>query len=571
MAYVVRQPIRGKVYVYLATSRRVPEKRQSRQRRIYLGTPSEAGDELILGKNSAAPEAAVCRLLEAAGLPWRGVRQQAGAKGRHPAAASLAAGGALGRLAAHRPVESVGEVHVLRGIAEAIGLTETLHATFAAEPAEALLLLAMYQVCEARALYLAEDWLAAVRLDPRVATFDFSSPALSGLLTRLGQDEAVREDFVRRWITRCGKPTAVVHDITSLSTYAADLEGAEFGYNREEKDLPQVNLAVVLDARSGLPLAVRLIQGSVPDVKTLKNTSEHLQAHGLAHVSYSLDRGFYSQANVRDLLQAELGFTLGVPLACRQTRDLITRCRAELQSCARSFRTAGGILRQATAVWQAPLGDGHTRRLVAHLYFDPLRAARQAEQLEQELFDREEKARDEKFADEAEARQWLAENGGRRADCLHTVSDTAGGPRVVRDPVALTTHLGWLGYTVLITDRRDQEGPAVLADYRRRDRAEKLFDILKNEIDQGRFRTGQAPTATGRLFLAFLALILYSGLENAMRDAQLFRSWTIPKALAELRKIRVVSFSTGARYQTEITKRQRTILQALRLPEPACP
>ena len=254
MAYIVKQPIGGKIYVNLAENRHIVNV-GPRQTRKYLGTIDAETGQLILGKNTAEPNSEVVRLLAGAGVPFGGMRKRR--KGRRTSDwAKIEAGtGVDGVLHLQRPVETLGEVHLLGHIAESVGLCSVLIESFGSEVGKALLMLAMYQVCEARALYLAEDWMEGVSLAPELRKYDFSSPALSVLMAQLGADHRARERFICGWIMACGKPRAVIYDMTSLSTYSPELDLAEYGYNRDGDSLPQVNLALVASATNRLPLA----------------------------------------------------------------------------------------------------------------------------------------------------------------------------------------------------------------------------------------------------------------------------------------------------------------------------
>ena len=258
------------------------------------------------------------------------------------------------RLDSSRPVERLGEVHLLGHLCETVGLNSILEKSFGPVVGKVLALLAMYQVSEGGPLCLAEDWLESIRLAPELEKYDFSCPGLSVLMAQVGADQRRREQFMGEWIQECGSPRAILYDMTSVSTCSAELERAEWGYNRDNDQLLQMNLALVTSADHRLPLAFRLLQGSIPDVRTLKLTGEFLRAHGMREFHYSLDRGFYSQANVRDLLNSGLGFTIGAPLSVNQTRQLIRRHRSALNSCKRSFRLKSGVIRHSRTT-------GHSR------------------------------------------------------------------------------------------------------------------------------------------------------------------------------------------------------------------
>ena len=97
--------------------------------------------------------------------------------------------------------------------------------------------------------------------------------------------------------------------------------------------------------------------------------------------------------------------------------------------------------------------------------------------------------------------------------------------------------------------------------------AEKLFDAFKTEDGQFRLRTAHDASVQGRFFLGFVTLILRSELEKRMRAAGLHRSSTTAGVLDELAKVKALSTRTGTRILLEVSKRQRLLLAALKLPE----
>ena len=193
------------------------------------------------------------------------------------ALASAAAGRPFGDLG----TALVGQSYVLGEMAHAIGLQRCLTDAFGEETGLALLYLAMHQAVRGEPLYLAEPWLDDLWLPEAIAEFDFSSPGLSRLMDAVGRTEVTRQAFYRAWMTARRHPRGLVYDTTSISTYAAALEAAAFGHNRDGEALPQENLALVCDRADGMPLFCRLVPGSVPDVVTLDVTAQMLRAAGL--------------------------------------------------------------------------------------------------------------------------------------------------------------------------------------------------------------------------------------------------------------------------------------------------
>jgi hypothetical protein len=92
----------------------------------------------------------------------------------------------------------------------------------------------------------------------------------------------------------------------------------------------------------------------------------------------------------------------------------------------------------------------------------------------------------------------------------------------------------------VICDVAGHDPVPVLSDYRSRDRAEKLHDLLKNDDGQYRRRTGRQAVADGRILLGFLVFVLGTELENRMRTAGLLKRASPAEFLAEMGRIRAV-------------------------------
>jgi len=67
----------------------------------------------------------------------------------------------------------------------------------------------------------------------------------------------------------------------------------------------------------------------------------------------------------------------------------------------------------------------------------------------------------------------------------------------------------------------------------------------------------------GYLFIAFLALILRMKLLKIMNDSGLNKKYSVEGVLTELEKIKIMILPNGKRITTEVTKKQREILDAL--------
>lgn len=557
MSYVVKQRIRGKVYVYEAENIYRPEIGQPRQKRIYLGTLGGSG-EFMLGKNVAEPGPETLSLLAGAGIDYSpGMKRKRRrcscgcvmVDGRCPLCSGALSG-----------VFRIGVRHLFGTLAAESGLSGCLDKSFGGR-ARALLPLAMHRAATGKPLYLAEQWLSGAG----VGGFDFSSGNLSRLVRETGADRAARESFLSLWFEAQGRPSRLVCDITSVSTHSGRLRTAEWGYNRDRESLPQVNVALAA-GRDGVPLAYRSIPGSVPDVSTLSNTSVFLGSLGFGSVEYSLDKGFYSRANVRRLVEAGHGFVLGVPFSNSAAQKLFSRHLNALKSGKKSFLWNGRVMRHARDGWRVETDSG-TEIVAAHLYYEPARAADMKAQFEKRILQLERMSQEAGLPSRRALREWLSEHAPRLAGLFRTVQRGMLFS-AERKPKAVASEMKFMGCTLVVSADRDRGREETLGAYRSRDKGEKLFDTLKNEIGQDRLRTGSDTAMEGQLFISFLALALRASLEARMREAGLLQAQSADEAIAEIDKICEVKLTTGRSILQEITKKQRTLLNSLNVPLP---
>ena len=101
--------------------------------------------------------------------------------------------------------------------------------------------------------------------------------------------------------------------------------------------------------------------------------------------------------------------------------------------------------------------------------------------------------------------------------------------------------------------------------YRDKDKIEKVFDILKNELDSDRLRTQSNTNMKGKLFVQFIALILYSEIAKTMKEKKLYKNYTFREVILELRKIKLTSTKNDKKITSIISKRQNKILDAFEI------
>ena len=135
-------------------------------------------------------------------------------------------------------------------------------------------------------------------------------------------------------------------------------------------------------------------------------------------------------------------------------------------------------------------------------------------------------------------------------------------------PFTVKVEINRMGRMILITNKIDLEKEEILSFYRKKDKLEKMFDVMKNEITSGRLRVRSQYSVEGRIFITFVSLILYSELHRIMKEKELYSKYTIPEVFFELKKLRRVEMTSGKEYLTEVSKKQRTLFEKFEVPVP---
>ncbi len=500
MSYTIEQRVKGHIYLYSVESYWDKEKKQSRQRRTFIGKKNPETGEVV---------------------PDDGIKD----------------------------AREFGNVFLLQNIAKRLGVVLDLSSVFPDTWRE-ILALAYYRICENKALYLCDNWLDTVWSDDPVS---LPSPRISELLAQVGNSKAPAERFFRRWANRhAASNRFIVFDLTSISSHANGIDMVEWGYNRDCESLPQINLGVVFGEPSGLPLFYSLYPGSIHDVSTLRNIVSELEILSLDSTIFVLDKGFYSKANLRHM--DGMKFIIPLPTRCSAEGDLVAAAQQKIRSSEHAMRHRDHVhycIREAIEL--------ANRDLTAHIFLDDHRQADQRETFLKTLLDAEALVASQGFTNKTHIEEYLAD---QMPDLLPYFTTRRDGPRsvLVRRTDAIDTFLGRMGMFVLVTST-DLSSEAILDYYREKDGVEKYFDSLKNNLFLKRLRIHSHQTMEGLLFVEFIAMILRSEMKAVLSKSKLPDSLYIPEMLSELRKLKQITFGKK-KALTEVSKFQKEILAA---------
>lgn len=447
-----------------------------------------------------------------------------------------------------KSVRLAGEKLVLDKVSSSVGLRKVLVRSFGKDRAQMISDLACYLICTGDALSNSSTWQEERGLKP------LDAPRISELLPQLSEENC--SVFFRNWTALHARNKTLCYDITSVSTYAKDMAMAEFGYNRDhEKWLRQINLAMLTDKESHIPLAFRVVNGSLGDVQTLKDTIRDLAMYGATPYGMVMDRGFWSVEKLQMLTDAGIKYMIPVPNSVSWAKKLIVKFRSEVFS-SDPHKEDDGTYTYGCTVYD-PLKTG--RRIWAHVFYSPTMEAEHKQRFvekymtcRKELQDGTPDERHQNFYDE----YFTISTRGR------------GGKPHVQEKTPLADVLREMnpGYWVLYTDL-EKDAFTALGDYRDRNFIEAGFDDLKGSTDAKRLRVHYDKSVYGRIFIQFCAQILRTqlraGISGFSQETRKYAS--SPDTL--LRRVRMYSqVSYTGRYKSQytvMTKGQRLIFKAL--------
>jgi transposase len=454
-------------------------------------------------------------------------------------------------------VLSYGEFIPLTNIVNQLQLDTLLKRLFPDTQTWSLLTMAMSQVIRPRALVHIQSWYEGTVLSEDHQDLPLSSQSISNFLAKIGET-TVHHDFAHELIRFTHPSTTLVYDITSLSSYSQLINLLEYGYNRDNLDLPQINLALIVDPVTGIPLMYDIYPGSIVDVSTLKNTVVKMQSQGIKDCTLVMDRGFFSTVNVEGLVENGYSFIIPAPFSLKNVKQTLSSVHAIIEdpNNLRMYQD------KPLFVMPVTLGVGSVT-LNGYAYYDQQREQDERTTFYRQLYNAAEKVRSISLKPWMNPADVVKETARHFASYLDwKVVDKTFEVSIRKN--AVSQRVNRMGLFILVF-RGDFEWDECLSLYRCKDVVEKGFSMLKNDIEALPMNVRKDSTVSGYLFVCFLSLILRMRLLRMLKESGMNKKYSIEGLLTELEKIRLMILPDGTRLPTEISKKQREILSALNL------
>jgi len=512
----------GITYAYESVSRWDKEKKQSRAKRTLIGRLDEESGEIV---------------------PTDG----RGRKNRDEQLPSKP-----GPVPAKRTARLFcGATRLLDAIGEKLGIAEDLKKCFPMTFKQ-ILSVAYYLILEDKnPLYRFEKWSV---LHKHPCGENITSQRSSELFASI--TEEAKYDFFRLQGKRRMENEFWAYDITSVSSYSECLGQVQYGNNKEDDRLPQLNLAMVFGEISGLPFYYRKLAGNIPDVKTVKTLLAELDVLGYSKVKLVMDRGFYSEDNINALFKEHVKFLI----AGRMSLSFIQQNLEPLYERFRSYDHFNDkyelYCHTVQTEWNYKQhrpykGDtvSEPRRIYVHYYYNIDKAAE-----EEKAFDRRLIA----LKSELESGKRVPEHETSYRRFFEIATTSKRGVKVVVKAEAVAKAKRWFGFFALLSNET-MDASTALELYRNKDLVEKAFGNLKERLNMRRTLVSSEQSLEGKLFVEFIALIYLSYIKKRIQDSGLFKDYTLQSALDKLDVIECFESPGQKPVVGEILEKQRNI------------
>ena len=333
------------------------------------------------------------------------------------------------------------------------------------------------------------------------------------------------------------------------------VEGGQRAYSKHSKDhrpdLPQVVIGMAV-TRTGIPVRVWTFPGDASDQVIIRKVKDDLRGWNLSRVIWVLDRGFASEENRRYLQRAGGHYIVGEKLRSTSKEAALALARQG------RYHVVDGGLR----VKEVRVDDGTARDrfVICH---NPDRARRDEVIREQILA---------RLSEKIAGSDTLT--AGKRSELYGALHAKPAYGRLLRqtktgklriDRAAVTKEAGLDGKFLLRTSDESLSATDIALGYKALYEAERGWRDMKSTIDLRPVYHRRQDRIQAHVQLCWLALLLLRVAETETDD-----TWR--NLRNEMDRMHLVTLATSAgtvAQRTELTHRQRQILKALKLPEPA--
>jgi transposase len=277
---------------------------------------------------------------------------------------------------------------------------------------------------------------------------------------------------------------------------------------------------------------------------------------GLEKPTLIMDRGFFSGTNIHDLTAAKYNFIIPAPLSLKSIKSLISTCQKDLENTQYLQKYEGEM------VFVKPVTlEFDDLKINGYLYYDLRREQEEKSLFYERLHDTIDRLQnrtlrkwdrpDKVFEDIAKSQTQYLDWKVKGDRFIVSVRQNAVSQRLNRAGKMVILYSG------------EQSWDEVLGWNRERDVIEKMFSIMKSDLEILPLRAHKREVVVGMVFVTFISLILRTRIRAILKDTGLNKEYSMTSLLLELSKLKRIELADGSMINTQMTKKQRNCFERM--------
>lgn len=438
-------------------------------------------------------------------------------------------------------IKSVGTMNFLDRVAEKLGLTEMLKQSFPDD--WKLILSCVYYVLSENDYFSRTKYWSTENDNPYGKMFD--SHHVSEVLSKINENTLFV--FFREWRDTFTEPDYYSISISSQSSFDKRMETIRFN------DLPIIiapsmtNITFIFSSKYNLPVTYLINSKNPSDMTSIRRQETSLRWLQFEKILHVLDRDFYNDDNLKELFKTHDKFIIRAPPESEFARESITRVKGRIMDL-NNYKEIQGLPLFVMSFLQ--YWDG--RKCYTHIYFSAEEAETEFSLLLGLLEDCQRELQNNIFVPEHE----------KFYKKYFTVKETSKGRVVEQNGDAIMRYNDVAGFIVLVSNSIKNPTTA-LEFYIKKDKIQRNFENLRNEIDRTALKLYSDVNYAGRIFIQFLALIMYMEIKDIKEKNPALKNLGFRDLVHEMKSVRKISIPVfNTPFYTNFNNTQSEIIKS---------
>ena len=422
---------------------------------------------------------------------------------------------------------NIGMMHILDHIGKESGIDDSLYSITDIGTAQKIISIARYYVATGGQ---PTTGIITWQLNHKIPyASGISEDIYHDLYEYIGSNESIFQNYFLSRKNKLSENSSIAYDSTTISTYSDQQLFARYGYNKDNDGLKTIKILTLYSIDINEPIAFSRQPGNIPDVITIDNALRELSFLGLNSGELILDNGFYSIANLAEMIHRGYDFTILIKNNISWARSTIDCNIKKLKSSANvcpfdplvkglAIPINHIFIRDEKYLTKEEKERGESRsfkkRVFLHLFHNIYSQAEDTATFDLEINNMRLKL---------ESKEWkmdsLDEKILKKVNKYLNVIDDGEKVTVKIKDFICDEEYKYHGVFVLFSNK--EKSPfECLKKYRQRNMIETFFRAEKNTVDGKRARSWTDNVFRGRLFVQFIALCYYQYLKNKLNNIE---------------------------------------------------